>query len=45
MTDHIEDPVQGEDEHPRGALAILLFYMLVIVGVWVYTYAILLSRN
>ena len=46
MTDRTEDTAQAEEEeHPRGAMTLVLFYLLVIIGLWVYTYSILLSRN
>ena len=36
MTDHSEDTarVEVEEEHPRGAMTVLLFYMLVIIGLY-----------
>jgi len=45
MTEHTEDPAPAEEEHPRGALALTLFYLLVIIGLWSYTYFVLISRN
>ena len=45
MTDHKEDTAQVEEEHPKGALSLMLFYMLVIIGLWSYTYYILLQRS
>ena len=45
MTDHMEDTAPVEEEHPKGALSLMLFYILVIVGLWSYTYFILLSRS
>ena len=47
MTDHSEEAaqVEAEEDHPRGAMTVLLFYLLVIIGLWVWAYAILLSRN
>jgi len=45
MTDHTEETAQVEEEHPRGALTVVLFYLLVIIGLWSWTYIILLSRN
>lgn len=46
MTDHTEDPAPvEEDEQSRGAMTLVLFYLIVIIGLWVYTYSILLSRN
>jgi hypothetical protein len=39
---------QGEghvtEEQPRGTLAIMVFFLLVIIGLWIWTYAILLAR-
>ena len=45
MTDHMEEAAQAEEEHPKGALTLVLFYLLVIIGLWTWTYIILLSRN
>ncbi len=46
MTDHSDDTAAGvEEEHPKGALSLTLFYLLVIVGLWSYTYYLLLSRS
>ena len=45
MTEHTEDTAQAEEEHPKGALSLTLFYLLVIVGLWSYTYYLLLSRS
>jgi hypothetical protein len=45
MTEHTDDTAPAEEEHPKGALSLMLFYLLVIIGVWIYTYSILLSRS
>jgi len=45
MTDNTEDTAQAEEEHPIGALSLMLFYLLVIIGLWSYTYFLLLSRS
>jgi len=45
MTEHTEDTAQPEEEHPIGALSLTLFYLLVIIGLWSYTYFLLLSRS
>lgn len=40
------EPGEGRstEEHPRGTLAIMVFFLVVIVGLWVWTYATLLAR-
>lgn len=35
----------GEAEHPRGTLALLLVYLIVIVGLWLAVYFTLLQRG
>ena len=46
MTDHTEHTAHDvEEEHPKGALSLTLFYLLVVVGLWSYTYFLLLSRS
>ncbi|BAS27800.1 hypothetical protein [Limnochorda pilosa] len=37
--------VEPELAAPRGTLAILLVYMLVIIGLWGYTYVSLILRS
>ena len=49
MTDHVTDHVtdQGEDheEHPTGTWALLGIYLLVVVVMWVWVYALLIARG
>ena len=42
MTDNAEG--HGTEEQPRGTLAIMVFFLIVIIGLWVWTYATLLAR-
>jgi hypothetical protein len=42
MTEHGEG--RATEEQPRGTLAIMVFFLVVIIGLWVWTYATLLTR-
>jgi hypothetical protein len=44
MTGPEEERVEGE-EHPRGALAFILIYLVVIVLFWINTYLRLWMRD
>ena len=44
MTESRNEPLV-EPEHPRGALAITLVYMVLVVAAWCFVYITLLSRG
>ena len=45
MTAPEKDRVEGEEQHPRGALVFILIYLLVVVLFWVNTYLRLWTRG
>ena len=45
MTEHTEATAPADEEHPKGAFVLMLLFLLMIIGVWVLTYAIMLSRS
>ncbi|MFI5325456.1 MAG: cytochrome c oxidase subunit 2A [Candidatus Rokuibacteriota bacterium] len=40
-----KDPANAPEEHPRGALAFILIYLVIIVAFWVNTYLRLWIRG
>ena len=33
-----------EEEEPKGTVVMMALFLLIIIGIWVYTYAVLLER-
>lgn len=38
-------PGDSEPQHPKGALFLMVIFLLLLVGTWLYTYSILLGRG
>ena len=45
MTPPEKDREDAQEEHPRGALAFILIYLVIIVAFWVNTYLRLWIRG
>lgn len=41
----VESGEEGSDEEPRGTLVLLLFFLVAMVGIWLYVYFLLLERQ
>lgn len=46
MTDERVVDHETEEEHePRGTVVMMALFLLLIIGMWVWTYAVLLERG
>ncbi|MFN8590239.1 MAG: hypothetical protein U0031_02175 [Thermomicrobiales bacterium] len=41
----LENSEEGSQEQPRGTLVLLLFFLVAMVGIWLYVYFLLLDRQ
>ena len=42
--EHVVEHEVDEEEEPRGTVVMMALFLLIIIGIWVYTYALLLER-
>ena len=40
-----EVPAEEEEENPRGTFFLVLMFLLLIIGLWFWTYGVLLDRG
>ncbi len=36
---------EGEPEHPRGTVFLMMMFLLLLIATWLYTYTTLVSRG
>lgn len=44
MTDEHTVEHDAEEHEPRGTVVMMVIFLLIVIGVWVWTYAVLLER-